>query len=55
MSIRSSVLIRQLLADLGEGERHDAVVIVDGILHQQPVGLRLLIQDCCGKLFPENM
>ena len=55
MSRRSSVLIRQKLADLGEGERHDAVVIVDGILHQKPVGLRLLVQDCCGKLFPENM
>ena len=41
--------------DLGKGERDDAVVVIDGILHQEPVGLGLLVQDRCGKLFPEKM
>ena len=47
--------MRFFKTDLGKGERNNAVVVVDGILHQEPVGLRLLVQDCCGKLFPENM
>ena len=41
--------------DLGKGERDDAVVVIDGILHQEPVWLGLLVQDRCGKLFPEKL
>ena len=39
--------------DLGKGERDDAIVVIDSILHQEPVWLGLLVQDRCGKLFPE--
>merc|ERR1719352_223940 len=40
------------LIHLGKGEGDDAVVVIDGVLHQQPVWLGLLVQDRCGKLFP---
>ena len=40
------------MTDLGQGERNDAVIIVDGILHQKPVGLRLPVQDRSFKAFP---
>ena len=41
--------------NLGKGEGNDAVVVIDGILHQEPVRLGLLVQDRCGKLFPDKL
>ena len=41
------------MTNLCQGERNDAVIVVDGILHQEPVGLRLPVQDRGFKAFPE--
>ena len=40
--------------ELGHGERHHGVVVIDGVLHDQPVGPLLLIQDRRGKLITEE-
>ena len=42
------------LVHLGHGERHHGVVVIDGVLHDQPVGPLLLIQDRRGKLITEE-
>ena len=42
------------LVHLGHGERHHGVVVIDRVLHDQPVGPLLLIQDRRGKLITEE-
>ena len=43
------------LVHLGEAERHNRVVIVHGVLHNQSVWLGLLVQDSRGELIPANI